>query len=153
MRPALVPELFIRDLKVSLSFYVGTLGFSIYNQRPEEGFAEVHREGAHLMLETMASFDAVSDADFIEKRLWRTGAMEYPFGRGLDLEITIADVDSVYRSLLAQNYPPKVPLEERQYRVNGKMVAVRQFLVMDPDGYLIRMASNIGGVSAKDCPP
>ena len=148
MRPSLVPELFIRNLNASLAFYVGVLGFSIYNQRPEEGFAEVEREGAHIMLEVMSSFEAVSDADFIEKRQWRTGSMEYPFGRGIDLEITIADVDSVYKSLLDQKYLPKVPLEERQYRVNGKMVAVRQFLVMDPDGYLIRLASNIGGVSA-----
>ncbi len=47
----LVPELLCTDLARSLSFYVGLCGFRIAYDRPEEGFAYLDLEGAHLMLE------------------------------------------------------------------------------------------------------
>lgn len=34
--------------------------------------------------------------------------------------------------------------EERWYRVNSSEVGVRQFLVQDPDGYLVRLQEKIG---------
>jgi catechol 2,3-dioxygenase-like lactoylglutathione lyase family enzyme len=37
--PSLVPELVVSDLTISLSFYVGVIGFRIAYERPERRFA------------------------------------------------------------------------------------------------------------------
>ena len=46
MTAALVPELDVADLEVSLDFYLAVLGFSVRYRRPEEAFAYLEREGA-----------------------------------------------------------------------------------------------------------
>jgi len=55
MAAALVPELYVRDLPRSLSFYCDALGFRIVYQRAEERFAYIERAGAELMLEKSPS--------------------------------------------------------------------------------------------------
>lgn len=52
--PRLVPELDVSSLSSSLRFYEGVLGFGVLYSRPEEGFAHLEREGAHLMIERAA---------------------------------------------------------------------------------------------------
>jgi hypothetical protein len=37
-----------------------------------------------------------------------------------------------------------LPLEEKWYRRAAAEVAVRQFAVQDPDGYLVRLSQSIG---------
>lgn len=90
------------------------------------------------------AFHAVTDAEFVEQREWRTGALEYPFGRGINLQIIVSDVESLYFGMKDKNYPIKVPLEDRWYRTIVTEIGVRQFLVMDPDGYLLRFQQEIG---------
>ena len=148
-RPTLVPELSVLDLSQSLRFYVDLLGFQIEYQRPESGFAAISVEGAHLMLEETASCEAATASDFTQGQ-WRTARLEYPFGRGINLEITILDVQSVYAGLLTHAYPIKLDLHDKWYRVNDRFQGVRQFLVMDPDGYLIRLAQTIGERAVKE---
>jgi catechol 2,3-dioxygenase-like lactoylglutathione lyase family enzyme len=142
--PPLTPELNVRDLTKSLDFYVRLLGFSVQFERADEGFAAIALGGASLMLEQINTFDEVSDREFVEERKWITGKLEHPFGRGLNLQIHVTDLDAVYDRLLTNNYPVSFPMEERWYRVNGQLVGVRQFMVMDPDGFLLRFNKTIG---------
>jgi catechol 2,3-dioxygenase-like lactoylglutathione lyase family enzyme len=142
-RPPLVPELYVCDLKKSLHFYVELLGFQLEYERPEAAFAALSLEGAHLMLEQTPSCEAATENEFAQGQ-WRTAQLAYPFGRGINLEITVADVQAVYARLLTQAYPITLALHERWYRVHDSLRGSRQFLVMDPDGYLIRLAQAIG---------
>ncbi len=41
-------------------------------------------------------------------------------------------------------YPIKLDLHHKEYRIENQLVEVKQFLVMDPDGYLIRLAQELG---------
>lgn len=134
MRPKLVPELICSDLGKSLAFYVGLLGFRVLYDRPEDRFALLERHGAELMLEQPLTHD----------RLWPTAPLEKPFGRGMNLEIHVQNVDELHASVASAGLDCLLPLEERWYRRDECEVGVRQFAVHDPDGYLIRLSQAIG---------
>ncbi|MEL6857085.1 MAG: VOC family protein [Pseudomonadota bacterium] len=128
MAPALIPELYVSDLKISLSFYCDTLGFDVAYQRAEDKFACLRRGEATLMLEEPVG------------RIWLVAALERPFGRGLNLQISVANVASLFASCLAVKAEILAPLETRTYRRRDDKVSQTQFVVQDPDGYLIRLA-------------
>jgi catechol 2,3-dioxygenase-like lactoylglutathione lyase family enzyme len=131
----LVPELICTDCKTSLAFYVDLLGFKIVYDRPEEGFAYLDRDGAQIMLDQLVPDD---------KRSWITGPLERPFGRGINLEIRVDDVEALYARVLTEGAPVFLPIEDKWYRAGSIEVGCRQFIVQDPDGYLIRMQGKIG---------
>lgn len=132
--PLLVPELDVSDLDRSLSVYIDVLGFSCHVSRPEERFAYLVREGVHLMLEEAAG----------PGRRFHTAPLEYPFGRGMNLQIEAADVDTLYDSVQRAGLSIVIPLKERWYRQDQTEVGNRQFVVADPDGYLLRFFRNLG---------
>ena len=147
--PPLTPELYITNLRRSLDFYVGVLGFTIRFERPENGFAVVELDGACLMLDETSFLDAADDHTFIQGRHWNTGKLEYPFGRGINFQITLEDCAAMHDRTVSAGYPVKMPPEERWYRVNDREVGVRQFMVMDPDGFLIRFSQQLAFRPAK----
>jgi catechol 2,3-dioxygenase-like lactoylglutathione lyase family enzyme len=131
----LVPELYCRDFARSLAFYCEGAGFSPLYQRPEHSFAYLNREGAELMLEELTD-----GADFT----WRTGALEPPFGRGINFQIEVSDLDGLLASLERHGVKLRREPWEAWYRAGDREVGQRQFLVQDPDGYLLRFCQNIG---------
>jgi catechol 2,3-dioxygenase-like lactoylglutathione lyase family enzyme len=133
-RPRLIPELDVSDLDEALAFYVGVLGASVRYARPGERFAYVDMEGVHLMLEDAAG----------PGRRFRTAPLERPFGRGMNLQIEVADARSIHRSVEAAGYEPLVPMEERWYRAETVERGNLQFVVADPDGYLLRFFTDLG---------
>ena len=133
MPAALVPELYCSDIARSLAFYVDVLGFAVRYDRPEERFAYLEREGAELMLDTV-------DPD----RTWLAGPVEHPYGRGMNLQIEGTDVDALHTAVIDAGCEPFVPLEERWYRRDRRLLGVRQFIVQDPDGYLLRFSEYLG---------
>ncbi len=137
-RPLLVPELNVTDLGRSLAFWRDLLGFRVVYDRPEQGFASIARDGVEFMLE---EFDT-GPAERLG--IWTTGARERPYGRGINFEITVADVSALMTSLESAGWPLFFGPEERWYRAGGEEVGVRQFLVQDPDGYLLRFSQSIG---------
>jgi catechol 2,3-dioxygenase-like lactoylglutathione lyase family enzyme len=132
--PPVVPELDVADLARSLSFYVDALGFSVRFERPEERFAYLTRGSVHLMLE---------QADGPGRR-YRMAPLEYPFGRGMNLQIEVPDVDHLHGEASRSGATIDVPLEERWYRQGDEEAGNRQFVVVDPDGYLLRFFSSLG---------
>ena len=132
--PPVVPELDVADLDRSLRFYVEILEFDCRFQRPEERFAYLTRGPVHLMLE---------QADGPGRR-FRTAPLDYPFGRGINLQIEVPDVDALYARTVEAGAVVHVRLEERWYRQGDEEAGNRQFVVVDPDGYLLRFFSALG---------
>jgi catechol 2,3-dioxygenase-like lactoylglutathione lyase family enzyme len=132
--PPVVPELDVADLTQSVSFYVDVLGFRVRLERPEELFAYLTRGPVHLMLEQANG----------PGRRFRTAPLEYPFGRGMNLQIEAPDVDQLHAQALRAGAPIYIPLEERWYRQEDEETGHRQFVVIDPDGYLLRFFTSLG---------
>jgi hypothetical protein len=54
------------------------------------------------------------------------------------------DADVVASALVAAGVPLFLEPETTWYRIDDEEAGVRQFLVQDPDGYLVRFQSSIG---------
>src|SRR6266536_4176881 len=100
----LVPELYCSDINRSMDFYVDLLGFALRFARPEERFAYLDRDGAEIMLEQS------TDRTFVAAEL------EHPYGRGVNFQIEVADVASLYAAAKASPWPVFLELEDRWYR-------------------------------------
>jgi catechol 2,3-dioxygenase-like lactoylglutathione lyase family enzyme len=127
----LVPELDVTDMERSLSFWCGLLGFTIAYDRPTAKFTYLEREGAQIML-------CEINGD------WMTASLERPFGRGVNFQIETCDLSPILASLEAAGWPLFRRAEEAWYRVGIQESGAREFLVQDPDGYLVRFSQNIG---------
>ena len=128
---SLVPELTVLDLAASLGFWCDVLGFEIAYQRPEHGFAYLERGGAQVMLE-------------LSHGSWETGALEPPLGRGINIMIFVEDIDQLIAALVGAGWPLFRSPEDAWYRMGEQEIGQREFLVQDPDGYLLRFAQSLG---------
>ena len=138
----LAAELYVSDLARSLRFYVDLLGFVVSYERPEEHFAAISLGSARIMLEQLRATTPASPEQ-IARGEWRPAALEHPFGRGVNLEVPCADVALVASRLAAAGWTALVNLHEKSYRAGERSVRVRQFVVADPDGYLIRPSQRL----------
>ena len=138
-RPALVPELYVSNLAASIKFYVDLLGFRIEYERPEEGFVALSLGSAHLMLEEAPSLERASAEDF-RRGQWRTADLAKPFGRGVNLEIQVGEIEEIHSRIAQSRYPLLLELHRKSYRAGDRDRVVQQLLVADPDGYLIRLS-------------
>ena len=125
-------EIMVTDFARSLAFWTGPLGFTHAFTRPAQKLACLTRpEGAQMMLYER-------DGD------WETGPLEPPYGRGAILQVYVADVDAIYGQVQAANLPPYVPIREKWRDWGDCLGGQPEFLVQDPDGYLIMVAQRIG---------
>ncbi len=129
-RARMVPELLVSALPRSLAFWRDLCGFEIVYQREEEGFVFLDLEGAQFMLEEVRGDDN-----------WITGPLEAPRGRGINFEIKVASIEALLLRLEAAGWPLYRTRQERWYRSNDVEIGVHQFLVQDPDGYLLRFSA------------
>jgi catechol 2,3-dioxygenase-like lactoylglutathione lyase family enzyme len=133
LEPALVPELLVADLDRSLAFWCDRSGFAVRYARPEERFAYITLGSAHLMLEEAGI-----------GRNWVTGPLEHPLGRGINLQITVPDSAALASDLVRAGVELFMQPETKWYGLGEEEVGVQQFLVQDPDGYLVRFQSSLG---------
>nr|WP_314355771.1 VOC family protein [uncultured Achromobacter sp.] len=132
-RARLVPELMVRDMAQSRRFWIDLCGFEVVYQREEEGFVFLDRDGAQFMLDEIRGDDG-----------WITAPLQAPLGRGVNFEIKVKSIGPLYERLLAADWPMYRAMQQRWYR-NGQIeIGVQQFLVQDPDGYLLRFSEWIG---------
>ena len=162
MTVRLTPELEVEDLDRSLAFYTGVIGWTVLYARPEERFVFLELDGAdraepgasrrrrgrpgmaeretlgiqpaHLMLEEAAG----------PGRRFHGAPLEYPFGRGVNFQIQVANVDAIHARVLAAQAQVVLPMEERWYRRTDHETGNRQFVVADPDGYRLRFFTDLG---------
>jgi catechol 2,3-dioxygenase-like lactoylglutathione lyase family enzyme len=86
-QPSLVPELLVTSLEKSLDFWCGLGGFEVQYDRPADKFAYITRGTAHVMIEQRGA-----------GRNWLPGALESPFGRGVNFQISVASIDPLLRA-------------------------------------------------------
>ena len=128
---AVVPELSVADIGKSLSFWCDLLGFDVAYDRPDARFAYLVREHLQVML--------------CERNgRWEVAEMQRPFGRGINLQMTVDRIEPILNSLNGAEWPLYEQPNEAWYRVGDCERGVREFLVQDPDGYLMRFAEVLG---------
>jgi catechol 2,3-dioxygenase-like lactoylglutathione lyase family enzyme len=120
----LVPEFDVFDLERSKSFWCDILGFQIAYQRPENLFMYIELQGAQVMLNQ-------------RNGNWETGPLERPLGRGINFQIFVDALKQHKWALFRECH-------DAWYRIAGEERGNRQFLVQDPDGYLLRFAEDLG---------
>jgi catechol 2,3-dioxygenase-like lactoylglutathione lyase family enzyme len=126
----LVPELDVSDLEASLRFYTDLLGFSVLFRRA--GFAYLELEGVQFMLQAAAQDD------------WLTATLQYPFGRGVNFQIELDDIAPLQARLAQAAYPLYREARDAWYETGDIVSGQREFLVQDPDGYLLRFCQALG---------
>ena len=142
----LVPELDVTALAPSLRFYAEVLEFRVLFERSAERFAYLERDGVELMIQEAAG----------PGRRFRTAPLELPYGRGVNFQLRVDDVDAMHARAVETGANIVVPIEERWYRVDvaesgGRWqikgpteAGNRQFVLADPDGYLWRPFRELG---------
>lgn len=120
----LIPELTVRDINVSKDFYL-KLGFKIMYEREENNFCFVEMDGNQIMLDQINGN-------------WEVAPLEYPFGRGINISMSIDNIEEVYARIVEDDIKLYKTLETHSYRVNDKVYDDKEFLIQDPDGYLLR---------------
>lgn len=128
---SLIPELSVSSFEKSMNFYVNILGFKIEYSREESNFAFISFESTQIMIEQI-------------NENWETGKLEYPFGRGINFFMVISDIEIVLKRLKSAKYPIFIEPKESWYRTGREYYGCREFLMIDPDGYLLRFAQDIG---------
>ncbi|MFN7125725.1 MAG: bleomycin resistance protein [Allorhizobium sp.] len=132
---ALVPELAVSDWRTSRAFYRDLIGFEVVYERPEEGFSFLRYGDAQLMIDQVGLGRTFELAE---------APLDRPFGRGLNLQIRVPQVPSILDRLETAGVSLYLPLEEKWYRRDDHEVGNRQFVVPDPDGYLLRLFEDLG---------
>ena len=128
----LVPELSVSDLETSLRFYLA-FGFSIRFRRDKPAFVYLELGQAQIMLEQ------------IHDRAWITDDLQKPFGRGINLQIEVEDVREMTEQAVKMGVPLFRPISESWYRLGQNQEEGQiEFLVQDPDGYLLRFVQSLG---------
>jgi catechol 2,3-dioxygenase-like lactoylglutathione lyase family enzyme len=135
----LIPELTVSDIDKSLKFYVDILGFKKEYAREESKFVFLSFQGSQLMLQEKGQGEN-----------WETGKLQQPFGRGINFQIESKNIDVLFKALKKNNHPVKIMPKENWYRMENKMLGNKEFLVTDPDGYLLRFAEDLGSKRIKN---
>ena len=80
----------------------------------------------------------------VHDKAWLTGDMTAPFGRGVNFQMELPSLNGVLeRSKLNQTELYR-DVQESWYDIGEKLSGQREFLVQDPDGYLLRFTQHIG---------
>ncbi len=127
-----IPELSVTNLKNSLDFYK-TAGFKLEYDRPENKFAFISLGKIQFMLQ-----EITSDGK------WDISPLTYPFGNGINFQLEIENLTEIYSNLKNSNYKILFDIEENWYRQGNKLLGNKEFLIQDPDGYLLRFFEDLG---------
>ena len=127
---ALVPELSVSNIQNSKHFYLDVIGFKLEYERIEDKFAFISLGDVQIMIEEINGH-------------WNTGKLEYPLGRGINFQINVQDIDTIYQKLKSNNVKLFRDIIISNYKVNDSIVNEKEILVQDPDGYLLRFSELI----------
>ena len=127
-----IPELSVTNLENSLTFYK-TAGFKLKYNRPENKFAFISLGEVQFMLQELSNNDK-----------WNLSPLNYPFGNGINFQLEVENINIIYNNLKKHNYKITFEIEENWYRQNDKLLGNKEFLIQDPDGYLLRFSQDLG---------
>jgi len=129
----MIPEFDVFNLDETLHFYVDLIGFKVVYDRPEDKFAFLELEDVQFMVQEIDK----------ENLKWDTGELKYPLGVGINFQIDVKNIDEIYNRLKEDNYKIFVEMEDHYYRKDNEMLGEREFLVQDPNGFVLRFAQDI----------
>lgn len=121
---SLIPELSVTNIEKSKEFYLN-LGFKIMYERKEDKFCFLYLEDNQIMIEEI-------------NNNWNVGEMKYPFGNGINISMTVSDIDSFYERIISKRIVLFRKIKTSKYRVDDIIYEDKEFLLQDPDGYLLR---------------
>ena len=121
---SLIPELSVTNIEKSKEFYLN-LGFKIMYERKEDKFCFLYLEDNQIMIEEI-------------NNNWNVGEMKYPFGNGINISMTVSDIDSFYGKIINKKIVLFRKIKTSKYRVDDIIYEDKEFLLQDPDGYLLR---------------
>ena len=121
---SLIPELSVSDIEKSKKFYL-SIGFKVLYERKENKFCFLELEQNQIMIEQ------INDN-------WNTGILEYPFGRGINISMSVNDLDKFYQEIKDKEITLFQDIKVNKYRVDNVIYEDKEFLIQDPDGYLLR---------------
>ncbi len=121
---SLIPELSVTNIEKSKEFYLN-LGFKIMYERKEDKFCFLYLEDNQIMIEEI-------------NNNWNVGEMKYPFGNGINISMTVSDIDSFYENIISKKFVLFRKIKTSKYRVDDIIYEDKEFLLQDPDGYLLR---------------
>lgn len=124
---SLVPELWCVDFEASLHFYVDVLGFSVAQRRGEDTHAYLSLGDSQIMI-----------ASWAQDGTWESAPFEYPFGRGINLQILVDDARALREQLRRNGIEPFVELYTTSYWRTHQTDERTEFAVLDLDGYMLR---------------
>lgn len=127
-----IPELSVTNLENSLKFYK-TAGFKLEYDRPENKFAFISLGEIQFMLQE------ISDTN-----KWDVAPLSYSFGNGINFQLEVENLDVIYNNFKKSNYTITFDIEENWYRQDNKLLGNKEFLIQDPDGYLLRFSEDLG---------
>lgn len=127
-----IPELSVTNLQNSLNFYK-IAGFKVEYDRPENKFAFISLGKIQFMLQEIADNDK-----------WDVAPLSYPFGNGINFQLEVENLDEIYNSFKNSNYKITFDIQENWYRQDNKLLGNKEFLIQDPDGYLLRFSEDLG---------
>ena len=124
----MIPELSVFDILQTKKFYK-ELGFKIEYERQKEKFIFMSFQDIQFM------FEQIHDDG------WNTGELSYPLGRGINFSIAVEDVEELYKLVKTLNFEIYKELTRNKYQVNGTEETQIEFLIQDPNGYLLRFTN------------
>lgn len=124
----MIPELSVFDIEQTKRFY-NDLGFKIEYERPEEKFVFMSFQDSQFMFEQ------------IHDNGWNIGELIYPLGRGINFSIAVDDIEGLYKLVKTLNLEIYRKLNRSIYQVNGTEETQTEFLIQDPNGYLLRFTN------------
>ena len=124
----MIPELSVFDIERTKKFY-RELGFKIEYERTEDKFVFMSFQDSQFM------FVQIHDDG------WNIGELVYPLGRGINFSIAVDDVEELYKLVNNLNIELYRELTRNVYQVNGIEETQIEFLIQDPNGYLLRFTN------------
>ena len=124
----LIPELSVFDILQTKNFYK-ELGFKIEYERQKEKFIFMSFQDSQFM------FEQIHDEG------WNTGELIYPLGRGINFSIAVDDIENLYTLVKSKKLEIYKKLTKSAYLVNGIEEIQMEFLIQDPNVYLLRFTN------------
>lgn len=121
----LIPELSVSNIEKSKKFYMNILGFKLEYERTKDKFAFLSLGEAQIMIEEVNGY-------------WNTDKLEYPFGRGVNFQIEVNNIEDIRDRLIKNGFKLFRDITTSEYECSRAVLVQKEFLVQDLDGYLLR---------------
>ena len=119
-------ELFVEDVEATVDFYVRVLGFEVARYEPGD-YASLRYGEAVLGIGPISKLP--EEGGYFTREI-----ASLRRGLGVEIVFEVDDVDAWHRRVTSSGHPVFEPPRERPW-------GLRDFRVVDPDGYYLRLTS------------